>query len=321
MTMEYLRELAPWLFGAADPAVSTRRMSQIMPSAGVSGNTLTIVMTIMCYLACLALGALILINNAIDTWSADISRQVTVQIRPVSGSEIETEINQAVAIIEQTDGVVAVSVLSESDASALLEPWLGSGRVLEELPVPRLIEVSIDRKAPPDLDALSARLEQQVLGASLDTHKRWQSQLVSAADTLKLIGYGVLILISLTTVAIVVFATRAAMDSNRHVVEVLHLIGAYDGFIAVQVQRHFLQLALKGGLIGGLAGAITFTALNLLAADTPAGFAESLTALTSGDYGFRLANYLLLLLIPLVATLISLITARLAVMRILNEML
>ena len=73
-----------------------------------------------------------------------------------------------------------------------------------------------------------------------------------------------LVLISLTTIAIVVFATRAALDCRTAmIVEVLHLIGAYDGFIAVQVQRHFLQLALKGGLIGGLAGAITFTALNL----------------------------------------------------------
>ncbi len=321
MIVQYLKDLVPELFGEFDPAHSTRRTSQIMPDSGVSGRTLTIVMTIMCYLACVALGGLIIINKSIDNWTSDISGQVTVQIRPVSGSDVEAEITKAVAIIETANGVDAVNVLGIDEARALLEPWLGSGAILDELPIPRLIEVTIDRQNPPDLTGLAERLNAEVQGASLDTHQRWQDQLVRAAGTLRMIGYSVLILISTTTVAIIVFATRAAMYSNRQIVEVLHLVGARDNFIAVQVQRHFLRLGLKGGLIGAVVGAISFTAVNMLATGGASGLAQNIDAIASGTYNFSIANYLLLLLIPLVATLISLITARLAIMRILNGVL
>lgn len=321
MTMRYVRDLMPELFGEYDPVQATRRTSQIMPDSGVSGRTLTIVMTVMCYLACLAAGGLIIINKSIERWTSDISGEVTVQVRPVSGTDIEAEIDKAVAIIRASDGVRAVNELSIEEAAALLEPWLGAGAIVQELPIPRLIEVTIDRHAPPDLAALAARLDAEVEGATLDSHKRWQDQLVRTAGTLRLIGFAILALISLTTIAVVVFATRAAMYSNRKVVEVLHLVGARDAFIAAQVQRHFLRLGLKGGLIGALAGAISFTAVNILATGETRSLADNIDAISSGTYSFSIANYLLLLLVPLIATLISLVTARLAIMRILGAVL
>ena len=321
MIARVLKETVPELFGQVDPAKATRRTSQIMPNSGVSGHTLTMVMTIMCYLACMALGALIIVNKSINHWASDISGQITVQIRPVSGVDIKKEMETAVAIIEGTPGVIAAKVLSKSDAEALLEPWLGSGDILAELPVPQLIEIIVDRADPPDLKFLAEQLSFEVTGATLDTHRRWQDQLIRTAGTLRLIGYSVLGLISLTTIAIIVFATRAALLSNRKIVEVLHLIGAHDSFIAHQVQRHFLRLGLQGGLIGAIAGAITFTAVNVLAIDGGAVVVQDIDAIASSTYNFSLTDYLLLLLIPLVATLISLITARLAIMRILSGVL
>ncbi len=299
-----------------------QRIGRIMPDSGVTGHTLTIVMTIMCYLACLALGALILIHTAIFNWTSDITRQVTVVVHPTEGTDIEVEIQKAVDVLLETQGITSINTLSLDDAAALLEPWLGSGDLISELPIPRLIEVGIDREAQPDLDALGLRLSAEVTGASLDTHRRWQQQLVRMAGTLRLIGYSVLFLISFTTVAIIVYATRAAMYSNRDIVEVLHLVGAEDRFIASQIQRHFLKLGLKGGLIGAVAGAITFTVLNLwIESESSGGLDGALDAMATGSYGFSFVSYLLLLLIPLVATLISLVTARLAVIHILNEIL
>ena len=64
-------------------------------------------------------------------------------------------------------------------------------------------------------------------------------------------GIGVLALVLLATVLSVTFATRGAMATNRPIVEVLHFIGAKNGFIAGHFQRHFLLLGLKGGAIGG----------------------------------------------------------------------
>ena len=321
MIGQYIKDLVPELFGEYDPARTTRPTSQIMPSSGVSGRTLTIVMTIMCYLACLALGGLIIINTSIERWTSDIAGEVTVQVRPVDGVDIEGEIRKAVDVLEDTDGIASVTVLSIDDANALLEPWLGSGDILKELPVPRLIRIAIDRSAPPNLEALALKISQRVAGATLDSHRRWQGQLVRTAGTLRMIGYSVLALISLTTIAIIVFATRSALHSNRHIVEVLHLVGAKDTFISVQVQRHFLKLGLQGGLIGAFAGAVTFTAVNMLAEDGAQAIGRNIDAIASGTYNFSVASYLLLLLIPLVATLISLITARFAIMRILAGVL
>jgi cell division transport system permease protein len=66
-------------------------------------------------------------------------------------------------------------------------------------------------------------------------------------------------LVLAATMLSVAFATRGAMASNRPVIEVLHVIGARDGYIAGQFQRHFLWLGLKGGAIGGIAAMALFT--------------------------------------------------------------
>src|SRR5262249_59731105 len=67
------------------------------------------------------------------------------------------------------------------------------------------------------------------------------------------LGIGVLGLVLAATVLSVMFATRGAMATNRPIIEVLHFVGARDGYIAGEFQRHFLVLGLKGGAIGGAA--------------------------------------------------------------------
>jgi cell division transport system permease protein len=54
------------------------------------------------------------------------------------------------------------------------------------------------------------------------------------------------------------------MATNRSVIEVLHLIGAKNSFIAEHFQRHFLELGLKGGAAGGAAAVIVFVLADIL---------------------------------------------------------
>ncbi len=308
--------------GAIRPTAPGSHGSRIMPQSTTASRTLIMVMAVMCYLACLALGSVIVITNAVNTWTSDISSQITIQIKPVDGRRMENEIRQTLAILRETPGVKDAIVLSDEDTADLLEPWLGQGEILAELPVPRIITVGIDPRNPPDTVALDAALKDKVPGATVDTHRQWQAHLTRTAGTLRLIGYGVLILISVTTVAIVIFATRSALAANRDIVEVLHLVGAYDNFIAIQVQWHFLQLGLKAGLIGGAAGVATFIALGLYASGQfSGGFPQGFAALVSGPAGISVTGYLLFLLVPAFATLISVLTARMAVLRILSSVL
>ncbi len=314
--------------GVADPRTRTGtaqggrrgKPASIMPEKAVTGRTLTLAMALMCFLACIALAGVLVISRAVTLWSTDISQEVTVQIRPADGEDIDRQIVSAVAILEATEGVAGVRVLGRDRAVALLEPWLGKGAVLDQLPIPRLVAVEIDTEDPPDLAALGEALETQVPGATLDTHRQWQAQLARTAGTLSLVGYGVLALISMTAMVIIAFATRAAIDANRTVVEVLHLVGASDRFVAGQVQWHFLKLGLRAGIAGTAVGVAALALLALLGtSDVPGGLTEATRALIFGPVDLTATSYLLFLLVPVVATLISLITARFTVMRILND--
>lgn len=289
----------------------------IMPARASSLRTLTIAMTVMCYLACLASGGLILINRSVDAWKGDLAREMTVQIREIEGRDMEQEIAKAEAILKSTDGVLAVKVLSKEEAIALLEPWLGSIGELGDLPIPRLITVTIDPDAPPDLDRLEKSLAAEIPGASLDTHKRWQSELTRMASVLTSIALAILGLIGFCAIAIVVFATRSALEANREVVAVLHLVGARDGFIARQVWGRFLKTGLTAGLIGLAFGLGTFFVALNAAPDSFAAIDREYLTFGSGHFW---GNYAALAAVPLVATIISLITSRMTLLRILKDL-
>jgi cell division transport system permease protein len=290
----------------------------IMPKVHAPIGTLIIAMTVMCYLATLSIGGMALINRAVDRWTSDISGEVTVQIRPLAGKDVNVQTQLAAQLLEQTPGISNVRILSEEDAAALLEPWLGKHKILEELPIPRLVSAEVDKATPPDLAALAEKVAREVEGASLDTHRQWQDELTATARTLRWLGLGVVGLIIAASIGIVVFATRSALETNREVLEVLYLVGARDRFIASQVEQRFFRAGLKAGLTGVLGALVTFGLVYLAgyAGSAPGMFAtldDLLSVPLSRSYG----DYIWFVLVPIVATLICLVTARIATRRIL----
>ena len=160
---------------------------------------------------------------------------------------------------------------SKEESGRLLEPWLGSGLQFDDLPVPRIIVVRIASGAVPDLAQLRKALSEQVPGASLDDHRGFVERMRAMAGATMIGGIGVLALVIVATI-LSVTSTRAAMATNRPVIEVLHFIGARNNFITSHFQRHFLQLGLKGGAIGG-GGAMALFALAELSSGGSAGAA------------------------------------------------
>lgn len=301
---------------------SKNRSTPIMPVRGVAGRPLLIAISIMCYFASITIGAVVLVTNVVDGWTSGIASQITVQITQGENNSIDQRIASAVKILKSTPGIISASPQSPEDAVKMLEPWLGEGNVLQDLPVPRLIHVQIDTKAPPKLDALSARLSREVQGASLDDHSRWQSELTRTASMIRLGAFSILALVVMTTVSIVIFATRAAMAGNRDVVEVLHMIGARQNYIARQFQIHFLMLGFKAGIIGVIFGSLTFFLFNLTLSSAGG---QSLLQQNSfeliGSIALSPGGYAFLLAVPPAAALISLLTSRFAVLRFLAAMI
>ena len=285
----------------------------LIPSNVASLKSLTVTMAVMSYLACLAIGALILVDRAVESWTSGLAREMTIQVRFVRGVDLETEVERARAIAAEFPGVVEAQVLDKAAGAKLLEPWLGT-RSLEGLPVPRLIRVVGDAGSPPDIEALTARLE-TVKGVHLDTHRKWEAELTRMARALSLLSYAILALISISAVAIVVFATRAVLQANRPVVDLLHLVGARDSYIARQIDGRFLRTGLVSGSIGVFMGLLTFLLLGFAGVEGSGGFAAASRGLLFAPPVIALRSYAILFTVPLAATLICLVTSRITLMR------
>ena len=291
---------------AGDAALAATR--DLLPR-GRGGAALGIVVAGMCFLACLALGGALITGDATRAWTHDLDRAITVQVVPRAGADTPAEVDAVARTLASDPAVATVEVLPESDSAALIAPWLGGAAAVEDLPVPRLIHAGLKDNASLDRAALAARLAAVAPNATLDTHTRWRDELAAAATAVRVAGLAVLALVAATTAAIVVFATRAALAANRETVEVLHLIGARDQFIAGEVQRHFLLSGLKAGLAGWAAAALTFLVFSLLA-DGGAG-AVSLVPQVHLPW----PHYATLLAVPAAATVLTALAARLTVMR------
>ncbi len=237
----------------------SRGETTIVPKDSIAGNALTAVVAIMTFLAAVTSGGVAMVIGTASEWQSDIAREITIQIRPTDGNDIDTQVLKAESLAHATPGVVEVRTYSKAESDQLLEPWLG-GLSLDELPVPRMIAVRVAPSAKLDIAALRQALTAQVAGASLDDHRGWIDRMRRMAAAAVAGGLGIFGLVLAATVLSVAFATRGAMASNRPIVEVLHFVGAKEAYIAGQFQRHFLALGLKGGAIGGIA-AMAFLAL------------------------------------------------------------
>ncbi|MCB1431436.1 MAG: hypothetical protein KDK75_03090 [Alphaproteobacteria bacterium] len=276
-------------------------------------------MAVMSYLACLAIGALILVDRAVDAWTGGLSREMTVQVRQVRTADITGEVEKARRILEDYPGVVEVQVLSDSESAKLLEPWLGV-RALEGLPVPRLIRVVTDKGKSFDAAALADRLS-GVQGVYLDTHQKWEVELTRMGRALSVLSSLILVLISLSAVAIVIFATRAVLQANKPVVDLLHLVGAYDRYIARQIDGRFVRTGLVAGFMGVAMGLLTFLGLSLTGVGGGGGFASASGTLLFAPPAIAVWSYAALFSVPVAATVICLVTSRLTLLRLLGSVL
>jgi len=278
-----------------------------------SGRFLPWLIAFMVYLAALAATSAIAMQKVAARWDQGLAGRFTVQVPPPeSGAETVADIKAVLELLANTPGVASAEVLDESEVGALLEPWLGAGVMEQNLPLPRLIAVVVAGDSPPDPAALSARLSRIAPGTVVDDHQRWLGNLLAFARTIELVSILVVIAVGAIAVVSVVFVTRTGLSIHRQVIDLLHLIGAHDTYIARQFQLHALDLGLRGGLIG--LGLAMFTVLLL-------GFlmGRSDSSLLP-DLSLSFSEWLVLLLLPLATALIAMVTAWFTVLRTLSRL-
>jgi cell division transport system permease protein len=289
----------------------------IVPKRSIAGRALVAVVAIMTFLASLTTGAVMLVRSSAVEWQSDVAREVTIQVRPQDGKNLDAEVVRAVELARAVRGVGEVRAYTKEESARLLEPWLGSGLSFEDLPVPRMIVVKLPSGGV-DLAPLKKVLAEKVSGASLDDHRAWIDRMRTMAQTTIAGGIGILILMLVATVLSVIFATRGAMATNRPIVEVLHFIGAKSGFIAGQFQRHFLMLGLEGGVIGGGFAMLLFGVAGIAAswgAGTPSG--EQVATLF-GSFALGWGGYLAIVAQIVLVAVVTAIASRRTVNRTLE---
>jgi cell division transport system permease protein len=297
------------------PEHPARAETPIVPKTSIAGTALVAIVAIMTFLAALTTGAVVLVMKSASEWQSEVAREMTIQVRPLPNRNVDAEVAKAVAVARAANGVAEVRPYSRQESARLLEPWIGSGLSLDDLPVPRLIVVRVQDGQQPDLPALRDALSRQVAGATLDDHRGWVERMQAMASSTITVGLVMLGLMLIAMILSVAFATRGAMAMNRTTVEVLHFIGAHDSYIARQFQRHFLVLGLKGGAIGG-GIAIALFALAQFAVQRFMGSAggEEIAALF-GSFSLGRLGYALIVAQIVIAAVVTAATSRAVVKR------
>ncbi|MHA1597207.1 MAG: cell division protein FtsX [Alphaproteobacteria bacterium] len=289
------------------------------------GGFLPWLIAFMVFLSVLALAGTLALNQLAGRWDKGMSGTLTVQIKPSAAAiaggagaaaareRDDKRLRDVVVVLKTTSGVARVEVLSEDNLLALLEPWLGGGAVAGDLPLPRLIDVKLESDAKIDVASLQNKLSRVASGALIDDHGIWLERLIRLVRTVEGLALAVLAFIALATVGTVVFTTRTGLAIHQDAIEVLHLIGAQDSYIARQFASRALMLGLRGGIFGMLLALPTLWGIGAMAETMQSGLLPDLSL------GFL--HWVALLLLPLGVATIATVTARMTVMKTLARML
>lgn len=278
-----------------------------------SGRFLPWIIAFMVYLAALALAIGMGLDGVIGRWQAGLAGNLTVQITHESTATAADRERRVKAVVDllALPEVESVEVLDSGEIARLLEPWLGSTAEVAGLPVPDLVAVTLKPGAAADIAAIETMLQSSVPQADVDDHSEWLNDLLVFARSVQWLAATVVVLTSLVAAITVIFVTRTGLAIHRRVIDIVHLIGARDAYIARQFQGHALRLGIMGGALGVALAALTLLGIERLLSRVD----ESLLPQVS----LSTTQWVVLALLPLAAGAIALLTARLTVLRSLRR--
>lgn len=268
------------------------------------------IVALMVFLGALALAAATAIGGAIDSWDSGLTGRITVQIP--ADEAAPKNLTRIVEALTATPGISRAEALSDEDTRALVEPWLGSLDSDLALPLPAVIDVETAAGAIFDVNLLAGRLTKIAPGVIVDDHRVWLQQLLKVARTVEWVAFAILALIGLTAIAAVIFATRSGLAVHATIINLLHVMGAQDAYIARQFQMQAMSLGVRGGLIGSIAAIIVLVLLTTMTSRI------DVALLPAGS--LSPFQWPLLAVVPIAAVMIAMATARVTVLRALASM-
>jgi cell division transport system permease protein len=293
---------------AFDPA--RWRPAPFLPRGDARDGALIFVVAVLCLLACLTLLGLIASDRAARGWTAQLSGSATVIVRAHIDETPDAAAARAAEALSSVPGVSEAQAMEREKAEALIAPWLDDPEILKELPVPRLVTVELDRKNPATAEAMQKALSDQGVDALVDDHSVWMGDIKRSAGVMRWAAFVVFLLIAAAAGAVIAFATRAGLAARREVVEVLHLAGAEDGFIARLFQVRFARMAALGGLLGAVTAAAVGAAMRLF------GGGEGLTPVLPVAW----RDLVVVLICPMASAAVAAAAARVTALRLIKDL-
>ena len=235
--------------------ISKSKISEVPLRRGRAHYLLQWVIALLTFVVSLAVVTALVLAGRTASWRDQVRGAVTVQILPLADGQ--DSINMARLLNEVTDLLVAepsvqtVEPLDAEHIDSLLQPWI-SGDLLRDadLPIPQIIHVAVHPGLTLDTVALTEKLRQISPNIVVTDNAAWLVDLVDFTVALQAVAWLVGLLVAGACLLSVVLVTRSGVVVHRETIELLHLIGARDSYIARQFQSEAFRMGLRGSLLG-----------------------------------------------------------------------
>ncbi|HVC63113.1 MAG TPA: cell division protein FtsX [Acetobacteraceae bacterium] len=234
----------------------------------LADRVLPFLVAAMALLAALALAGWVGAASLARHWQEGAGAALTVQVpRPAEPAAQGggTRLGRVLALLAGSPGIASAHALTAPELDALLRPWLGAASGHVAVPLPAVIAVRLSQ-SDVDVAPLAARLDAAAPGTLTESHDMWIRRLARLTRSLQACAGMALVLVAAVAAAVIAVATRAGLASRREAIEIVHGLGATDGYIAARFAGRVTLLAAAGGMAGALLALPMLLTLAILAA-------------------------------------------------------
>lgn len=289
------------------------KQEELPINEGYSKTFLTVVVAVSVFLFAITLSGVLGINTMFKNSKKQVVTNFTVQVLPLPNYEdSKKDLLNVVSFLERYPDITQVSVLSDTEIRALLEPWLGNNVDVELLPIPKLLDVKITPNKDFDYKELTIRLSEVSPQASINDHNLWLSRLLKFINSLKMLALTVLILVATASITAIIYAAQTSLNIHKEIIKILHIMGATDKYIAINYVKQITQSSIIAGIIGTFIAIPAIIVIGNMAKAIEAGIFNSVT--------FGIEDWLIIFMLPIATAVLVASTAYITIIKTLRNM-
>ncbi len=280
---------------------------------------LKILIILMTFLAVLALSGSYVLSAMKERWSSGLENKASIEISAqdaegniLTPEEINNATDNIFHFVKSHPAVETVTIMQDEDIAALISPWIGDNIAFDQIPMPNILTVSFKKNVEFDTTIFEGRLKIIAPQARLDTHESWLKDVLRFTNALKFAAILITTIIGLITIISIAGAVKTRMEVYHEELELLHLMGAADNYIAKQLQRYIFFSSLQGAAIGTFTGVVMLLIIKLAIGQMDMGLLP--------DFSLTLTQILSFVLLPVFIAFLGALTARHTVLRVLRQM-